>query len=68
MFLTPGSIIEDGIVVFSPDGSHRGERLPEGWIVPPDAVPLDQQSYDAMSELYAPAVIVTHDPAIERSV
>ena len=66
MFLSRGSIVQDGVVVYAPDGSHLTAALPVGWIVPPNAVPWDQASYDAMRQLYSAQVIVTFDPAINR--
>jgi hypothetical protein len=66
MFLSRGSIVDAGVVVFAPDGSHVGAAVPVGWAVPPDAVPWDQSSYDAMRQLYSAQVIVTYDPAINR--
>jgi hypothetical protein len=70
MMLSAGSIVsdEDGVfrVVSAHDGSHVGEALPEAWIAPPDAIPLNQQSFDEMLKRYDAHVIVTYDPAIQR--
>ena len=70
MFLSRGTIVDgaDGVfrVVFAHDGSHVGEKLPEGWIAPPDAIPQDQESYDEMRRHYEAFRIVVTDPNIKR--
>jgi hypothetical protein len=68
MFLRPGTIVSDASgsfkVISCPDvGSNVGELLPVGWVVPKDAIPANQQSYDLMRALYANREIVTHDDA-----
>ena len=64
MFLSRGTIVDDVSgtfrVVNAPDGSHLGAALPVGWIVPPDAIPLDQTAYNTQRALHANRVIVTH--------
>ena len=71
MMLSPGSIVsdEDGAlcVRFAPDASHVNELLPQGWFPPPNAIPLDQASYDQMRERYDAYMIVTTDPSIIRT-
>jgi hypothetical protein len=66
MFLTRGSVVDDASgsfhVTYAPDSSHLGELLPGGWIVPPDAVPLDQTAYNTQRALHPNRVIVTHSP------
>ena len=70
MMLSAGSIVsaDDGVlrVVSAHDGSHVGERLPEGWLPTADAIPLDQASYNQLKTQYDPSLIVTYDPAIQR--
>jgi hypothetical protein len=66
MFISRGSVVDNASgsfrVTYAPDSSHVGELLPGGWIVPKDAVPLDQTAYSTMRALYANREIVTHSP------
>ena len=68
MFITAGSIVDDvsGVfrVTYAPDRSHVGEALPGGWIVPVEAVPLDQTAYSAMRARYPNRQIITHNDAL----
>jgi hypothetical protein len=77
MFLTRGSIVDNASgsfrVTYAPDGSHVGELLPSDWIVPPDAIPMDQTAYNTMrdfaasrpvSQRYANRNIITHNDAV----
>lgn len=64
MFLSLGTIVDDVSgafrVTYAPDKSHLGEALPVGWVVPKDAIPADQASYNLMRALYANREIITH--------
>lgn len=68
MHLRPGSIVDNASgafrVTYCPDaGTYVGEPLPGDWIVPPDAVPLDQTAYTTMRSRYPNREIITHDDA-----
>ena len=64
-WIRPGSIVDDASgtlkVTYCPDGSNVGNAVPQPYTVPPDAVPYDQSSYNAMRALYANRDIVTHN-------
>jgi len=67
-WIRPGSIIDDASgtlrVTYAPDGSNVGNAVPLPFIVPKDAIPFDQSSYNAMRALYANREIVTHNDAV----